>query len=66
MNIFNGYDDGYANGLRDAQNGRSKRYTGFSKLNAFFTDNAYYDTYVQGYDDGYRDGTAKKNEIYKG
>ena len=65
MNIFNGYQEGYEHGLEDAQNGISKRYTRFPKLKAFLTDSAY-DTYVNGYDDGYKDGMAKKNDVYQG
>lgn len=64
MISFNCYQEGYNNGLSDATNGKSKRYTGFPKGKALLSGNCY-DTYVKGYDDGYRDGMAKKNNIYR-
>lgn len=59
----NCYKEGYNNGLNDALNGKSKNYTGFPKGKALLSSK-YYDTYVQGYDVGYRDGMAKINNIY--
>ena len=64
MSLNNAYQEGYEHGLEDAQNGRGKRYTRFPKFKAFVFDEAY-DTYVQGYDSGYHDGLAKKNEVYQ-
>ncbi len=58
------YQEGYNNGLNDAMNRRSKRYTGFPKGKATLSSHCY-DTYVDGYNSGYSDGLAKKNEIYK-
>lgn len=58
------YQEGYNNGLHDAMNGKSKRYTGFPKGKASVSSHCY-DTYCNGYNDGYSDGLAKKNKVYQ-
>ena len=58
------FKEGYNDGLRDAINGRSKRYTGFPKGKASLSSHCY-DTYCNGYNNGYSCGLAKKNNIYK-
>ena len=64
MASINCYKEGYNNGLADAENRRSKRYTGFPKAKALISSNCY-DTYVQGYDKGYADGMAKRNNVFR-
>ena len=64
MISFNCYQEGYNDGFRDAMNGRSKRYTVFTKWKAFVSGHAY-DTYVDGYNQAYAAGMSKKREVYK-
>jgi hypothetical protein len=61
---FNCYNKGYEDGFSHATSGKSKDYTGFPKLKAFVTNDAY-DTYVDGYNKGYSDGLAKKHGVYR-
>ena len=61
---FNCYQEGYEHGFNHAMRGKSKDYTGFPKLKAFFTNDAY-DSYVEGYNKGYGDGLAKRSGVYK-
>jgi len=61
---FNCFDIGYEHGFAHAMNGNPKNYLGFPKGKAFITSFAY-DSYVQGYNCGYRDGEKKRHEVYK-
>ena len=64
MGIFNpnDYKRGFEHGLQDAMKGKDKSYVrgGMSAKYAIYGDKAF-DSYREGYDEGYRKGCNRKN-----
>ncbi|MDR1543682.1 MAG: hypothetical protein LBS50_04580 [Prevotellaceae bacterium] len=67
MGIYNPncYGEGYDNGFKQAENGKSKDYvTDSPKLKSLLSENAV-NTYIKGIDDGYKDGKRKSHGLYE-
>ncbi len=58
--MFDYYEKGYNDGFNHAKVGKSKNYAkGIPILSSLVTSKAV-DTYIEGYDSGYREGQKKK------
>jgi gas vesicle protein len=60
----NDFDKGYKDGLEQAREGKKKNFSDFSKLRAFFSSHAL-DTYIDGVNQGYKDGLREKHLVHK-
>lgn len=58
----NCYKEGYDNGVKDALAGKSKSYNGTPKAKSLLSQNCV-NTYIDGYNEGYAKGMAKKNNV---
>jgi hypothetical protein len=55
---INCYKEGFERGKSDALKGKAKSYIGFPKAKALLSSKCY-DTYVKGYDEGYKRGMIR-------
>jgi hypothetical protein len=66
MSIYNPNcsGEGYDNGFKDGEKGKSPDYTGSPKLKSLLSESAV-NTYIDGYKEGYLDGKRKSHGLYE-